>query len=148
MIKQVLKSSCFVKRKMRKCKTMKEVENRNEQFEYIAQLKGEFIEKGLPVLSIDTKKKEIIGNFYREGKSYCNQALEVNDHEFIPTRYQISFLIQLKRVIDFTVFLSKFIRDFSSFCSTSSSVLKVVFLKFPASLICLHMHSIGFSSGE
>lgn len=82
VIKQVLKSNGFVKRKMRKCKTMKEVKNRNEQFEHIAQLKSEFIENDLPVLSIDTKKKEMIGNFYRDGKSFCKEALKVNDHDF------------------------------------------------------------------
>lgn len=67
---------------MRKCKSLKEVENRNEQFEHIAKLKGQFIENDLPVLSIDTKKKEMIGNFYREGKVLCNEAVEVNDHDF------------------------------------------------------------------
>ena len=58
VIKEILKSCHFVKRKMRKCNTMKEVENCNEQFEYIAKLKKEFIDKKLPVLSIDTKKKK------------------------------------------------------------------------------------------
>jgi len=67
---------------MRKCKTLKEVENRNEQFEYIAQSKSEFIKNNLPVLSIDTKKKEMIGNFYRDGKVFCKEAIPVNDHDF------------------------------------------------------------------
>jgi hypothetical protein len=44
---------------MRKCKTLKEVENRNEQFEYIAVLKSQFTENQLSMLSIDTKKKEM-----------------------------------------------------------------------------------------
>ena len=82
VIKNVLTLCHFVKRKMRKCKSLKEVENRNEQFEHIAELKSQFIEKGLPVLSIDTKKKEMIGNFYREGKIFCKEAVEVNDHDF------------------------------------------------------------------
>jgi len=82
VIKKLLKSCHFVKRKMRKCKTLKEVENRNEQFEYIAQLKSQFVEDELPVLSIDTKKKEMIGNFYREGKVFCKEAISVNDHDF------------------------------------------------------------------
>jgi hypothetical protein len=82
VIKKILKSCHFVKRKMRKCKTLKDVENRNEQFEHIAKLKSQFIENGLPVLSIDTKKKEMIGNFYREGKVLCKEALPVNDHDF------------------------------------------------------------------
>jgi len=82
IIKNLLKSRHYVKRKMRKCKTLKEVENRNEQFEYIDKLKKQFIAKGLPVLSIDTKKKEMIGNFYRDGKVLCTEAIEVNDHDF------------------------------------------------------------------
>ena len=82
VIKKLLKSCNFVRRKMRKCKTMKEVENRNEQFEYISKLKDKFIKKGLPVLSIDTKKKEMIGNFYREGKVLCKEAISVYDHDY------------------------------------------------------------------
>jgi hypothetical protein len=82
VIKNLLKNCHYVKRKMRKCKTMKEVENRNEQFEYIAKLKKRFINKKLPVLSIDTKKKEMIGNFYREGKVFCKESIPVNDHDF------------------------------------------------------------------
>jgi hypothetical protein len=82
VIKKLLKSCDYVKRKMRKCKTLKEVENRNEQFEYIAKLKKEYVANGIPVLSIDTKKKEMIGNFYRDGKVFCKNAIEVNDHDF------------------------------------------------------------------
>jgi hypothetical protein len=67
---------------MRKCKTFKEVENRNEQFEHIAKLKKHFIDKKLPVLSIDTKKKELVGKFFRQGKSFCKKALSVFDHDF------------------------------------------------------------------
>ena len=82
VIKKVLKSCNFVKRKMRKCKTLKEVENRNEQFEHIAKLKDQFIKRKLPVLSIDTKKKEILGNFFRAGKAFCKKAISVFDHDF------------------------------------------------------------------
>jgi hypothetical protein len=82
VIKKLLKTCHFVKRKMRKCKTMKEVENRNKQFEYIKKLMKQFISKNLPVLSIDSKKKEMIGNFYRDGKVFCKAALGVLDHDF------------------------------------------------------------------
>jgi hypothetical protein len=67
---------------MRKCKTLKEVENRNEQFEYIAKLKKQFIDRKLPVLSIDTKKKELIGRFFRLGKAFCRKSFSVFDHDF------------------------------------------------------------------
>jgi hypothetical protein len=82
VIKQLLKSCGFVKRKLRKCKTLKEVANRNEQFEYIAELKNEFLSNALPILSIDTKKKEMIGNFWRSGERFCQKAISVNDHDF------------------------------------------------------------------
>jgi hypothetical protein len=82
VIKKLLKACRYVKRKMVKCKTLKEVENRNEQFEHIAVLKKEFEENQLPILSIDTKKKEFLGNFYREGKVFSQKAPEVNDHDF------------------------------------------------------------------
>jgi hypothetical protein len=82
VIKKLLKSCHFVKRKMRKTKTLKDVENRNEQFEYIAKKRKQFIDKNLPVLSIDTKKKELIGSFFRQGKAFCKKALGTLDHDF------------------------------------------------------------------
>ena len=82
IVKQVTKMKGFVKRKMSKKMTLKEVENRDEQFQEIAKVVTEFKEKGLPILSIDTKKKEFIGQFYRDGKSYCEEAREVLDHDF------------------------------------------------------------------
>jgi hypothetical protein len=53
-----------------------EVAHRNEQFERIVELKASYQAVGEPVISMDTKKKEHIGNFYREGSLYttatCN----------------------------------------------------------------------------
>lgn len=56
--------------------------DRNAQFENIAKLKEEYLKKGLPVISIDTKKKEMIGNFYRDGVIQTQATIEVNDHDF------------------------------------------------------------------
>jgi hypothetical protein len=70
------------KRQYLKSTPFEVVECRNEQFEYIATLKQEFIDNKLPVLSIDTKKKELIGNFHRKGFYYDNQHRKVYDHDF------------------------------------------------------------------
>ena len=51
IIKQLLKQQGYVKRKMSKNGIIKEVAHRDEQFEYIAAKKKEFIAKNLPVLS-------------------------------------------------------------------------------------------------
>jgi hypothetical protein len=44
--------------------------DRDRQFRYIAALKAQFLREGLPVVSIDTKKKELIGNYRREGTTW------------------------------------------------------------------------------
>lgn len=82
IVKQLTKMKGFVKRKMSKKMTIKEVENRDEQFQQIARTVREFKAKGCPILSVDTKKKEFIGQFYRAGKSYCQAAVKVLDHDF------------------------------------------------------------------
>lgn len=56
--------------------------DRNRQFEYIEAQKKAFLEAGLPVISVDTKKKELIGNFKNAGRSWCQEAEAVNDHDF------------------------------------------------------------------
>ena len=82
VVKQLLKKHGYVKRKMQKMATMKETKNRNEQFEKIQELKEEYEKSENPIISIDVKKKEEIGNFYRNGKMYCTEAVKVYDHDF------------------------------------------------------------------
>ena len=55
---------------------------RDEQFRYIAAQKAAFLEAGMPVISVDTKKKELIGPFRNRGRTWCRSAAEVNDHDF------------------------------------------------------------------
>jgi Rhodopirellula transposase DDE domain len=83
VVKQLLKRHGFVKRKARKIRAMgPRHPDRNAQFENIARLKEQYLAADQPVLSIDTKKKELLGNFYREGKLYTREAIEVFDHDF------------------------------------------------------------------
>ncbi len=58
--------------------------NRNEQFEFINRTAKEFISHCEPVISVDTKKKELIGNFKNNGKEYHlkGKAPKVNVHDF------------------------------------------------------------------
>src|SRR5262249_37836496 len=39
-------------------------------------------ELGVPVISVDTKKKELIGNFKNPGKTWCRKPREVNEHDY------------------------------------------------------------------
>ena len=56
--------------------------DRDRQFRYIARQKRAFLAAGLPVISIDTKKKELIGNFQQRGRRWCQEAEAVNTHDF------------------------------------------------------------------
>jgi hypothetical protein len=56
--------------------------DRDRQFQYIEGLKQAFLAAGLPVISVDTKKKELVGNFKSAGRSWCRRADEVNAHDF------------------------------------------------------------------
>jgi len=56
---------------------------RDEQFQHIARLRKTFRAEGCPVLSIDTKKKELLGNFHRPGRAYTDGRVHVLDHDFI-----------------------------------------------------------------
>jgi hypothetical protein len=82
-IGQMLTLRGFTKRKVLKKNTLKEVEGRNAQFEKIASYRDIFSKSGLAVISIDTKKKELIGNFSRTGTAYSTGEREGLDHDFL-----------------------------------------------------------------
>lgn len=56
--------------------------DRNDQFERIATLKRHFLQQGWPVISIDTKKKELLGDFFRPGYGRTDGLVRVFDHDF------------------------------------------------------------------
>ena len=82
VVKQLLRKHGDVKRKAQKSKAMGQHPDRNQQVEKIARLKPEYLEAGNPILSIDTKKKELLGNFYREGHLLTQGVIETFDHDF------------------------------------------------------------------
>jgi len=54
--------------------------DRDIQFRYIAELKERFMHEGLPIISIDTKKKELIGNYRRKGRNWRKEPIEVESY--------------------------------------------------------------------
>lgn len=55
---------------------------RNRQFHYICQKREEFAARNSPIISVDTKKKELIGQFKNPGASWEKEPRRVNDHDF------------------------------------------------------------------
>lgn len=82
VVKHLLRTHHYVKRKAQKATAMGHHPDRQAQFENIARLKQEYLESGNPLLSIDTKKKELLGNFYRPGQLYTQEVLKTFDHDF------------------------------------------------------------------
>lgn len=58
--------------------------DRNSQFEYINELAKKFLKQKNPVISVDTKKKELIGNYKNNGKDWRkkNDPIQVLSHDF------------------------------------------------------------------
>jgi Rhodopirellula transposase DDE domain len=82
VVSQLLRKHGYRRRKAQKNKTMGHHRDRNAQFEKIARLRKKYLKAGLPVISIDTKKKELLGEFYREGRIDTQATIETNDHDF------------------------------------------------------------------
>lgn len=55
---------------------------RDSQFNVIKELREEFTKAGDPIISVDTKKKELIGLFKNPGRTWCREAKKVSDHDF------------------------------------------------------------------
>ena len=70
-----------------KCEAGSDYEFRDEQFQHIAARRAWYERRGWPVLSIDTKKKELLGEFFRSGQAYTDGVLKVLDHDFPPTSH-------------------------------------------------------------
>jgi len=83
VVYKLLKKHHYRRRKAQKRDSRKNVVHRNEQFENIIRLKAEFEAAGQPVVSMDTKKKEQLGNLYREGQLYTLAEVRTLDHDFV-----------------------------------------------------------------
>ena len=55
---------------------------RHEQFAYLAAQREAFTAAGGPIISVDTKKKELIGTFKNAGQRWSREAEAVNVHDF------------------------------------------------------------------
>jgi len=56
--------------------------DRNARFECIASHRKRCKEQGIPIISVDTKKKELVGNFKNPGAAWSKEAVAVKDHDF------------------------------------------------------------------
>jgi hypothetical protein len=57
-------------------------ERRNRQFLYIQRQRRRCETEAIPVISLDTKNRELIGRFFQDGLSWGDDSMEVFDHDF------------------------------------------------------------------
>ena len=81
-IRRLLKKAKFSLKANAKRDAGKEHPDRNKQFEHLGAQRTLFLEAGWPVISIDTKKKELIGNYKNGGRLWCQEAEQVSIHDF------------------------------------------------------------------
>lgn len=81
-IRKGLKTLGISLKKNRKYVNNRNHPDRNLQFNFIAGKKREFSQANNPIISIDSKKKERIGNFYNNGQTWCKEPTKVLDHDF------------------------------------------------------------------
>ena len=81
-VRRLLRALGYSLKSNRKCISAGNSPHRDTQFGIIQQLRQEFTVSEDPIISIDTKKKELIGLFKNPGRRWCREATKVKDHDF------------------------------------------------------------------
>lgn len=82
LVEQMLKVRGYSKRSLIKNLCLSQVEHRDDQFQVIKAIQNLCINQNIPMFSIDTKAKELLGPFYRKGLLYSNTFRKAWDHDF------------------------------------------------------------------
>src|SRR5262249_19549140 len=82
IVDQLLHRYGFHPRKALKMEPMSRDPDRDRQFETIARLRRDYLASPNPILSIDLKARELLGNFFRSGTLFTRQTIRVFDHDF------------------------------------------------------------------
>jgi hypothetical protein len=82
IVDQLLDRHDYHERKALRMEPLSRHPDRNSQFETIARLKREYLDSADPILSMDLKSRELLGNFFRNGTLFTRQTIRVFDHDF------------------------------------------------------------------
>lgn len=99
-----------------------EQKKRNKQFKYLERKRREYEKKGDPVISVDTKKKELIGNFKNSGTRLKRQADLTNDHDYLSYALGKAALYGIYDTVKNNAYvrIGKFLREGNSFSSSDT----------------------------
>jgi len=81
-VAKLLKRMGFSLRVNHKKRSNGSPQQRDAQFVYISELRERFAGEANPVISVDSKKKELVGQFKNSGTAWHQEPVLVNDHDF------------------------------------------------------------------
>jgi len=81
-IRRLLAKLDYAIRVNRKRLTKRQDPERDQQMRYLARVRRRFLKAGQPAISIDTKKRELVGNFRNAGGTWRRQAREVLEYDY------------------------------------------------------------------
>ncbi len=82
VVRRLLKNLGYSLKANKKCLSAGNSPYRDAQFGIIKGLRQAFLQTGDPIISVDSKKKELIGRFKNPGRLWCEKPIEVKDHDF------------------------------------------------------------------
>jgi hypothetical protein len=82
-VRRLLKEQHYALRVNRKRLTKDHTPCRDRQMRYIVRIRRAFHKAGKPVISVDAKKRELIGNFKNAGRTWRQQPLDVLETDFL-----------------------------------------------------------------
>jgi len=83
MVARLLKQLGYSLQANRKCLEGAQHPDRNAQFEHIGETVRRQLEANEPAISVDTKKKEIVGNYKNAGRELTREPVDVNVYDFV-----------------------------------------------------------------
>lgn len=81
-VRRLLAQCGYSQRVNRKRLTKKRDADRDAQMRYVARKRRAFMKAGWPVISIDAKKRELIGLFKQPGRTWRQQGVEVLEYDY------------------------------------------------------------------
>jgi hypothetical protein len=82
-VARLLRANDYSLRTNRKRLARTQDPERDRQFRLMARWRRRFLRQGWPVISVDAKKKELVGNFKNAGRCWRKEARAVLDHDFV-----------------------------------------------------------------
>lgn len=81
-VRRLLRQDGYALRVNRKRLASRQAPDRDAQFRYLARVRRLFLRRGWPVISVDAKKRELVGLFKNAGREWRRTPRDVNMYDF------------------------------------------------------------------